>query len=82
MGEGRFVRWLALAAAAGFVAAALAGSASPGAKATLTVRVEMRDFSFTLSRRSVPLGSTVRFVVRNRGHALHDFAIAGKRTRV
>ena len=81
MGEGRFVRWLALAAAAVFVAAAVAGSASPSAEATIAVRVEMRDFSFALSRRSVPLGGTVRFVVRNRGHALHDFAIAGKRTR-
>ena len=42
----------------------------------------MRDFSFTLSRRSVPAGSTVRFVVRNRGNTPHDFVIRGRRTRV
>ena len=64
------------------VAAALAGSAAPGGQATIPLRVEMRDFSFTLSRGSVPVGSTVRFVVRNRGHTLHDFAIAGKKTRL
>jgi hypothetical protein len=63
-------------------AAALAGSASPRSQATLTVRVELRDFSLELSRRAVPVGSTVRFVVRNRGRSPHDFAIAGKRTRL
>ena len=42
----------------------------------------MRDFSFALSRRSVPAGSTVRFVVRNRASTPHDFAIAGKRNEV
>ena len=42
----------------------------------------MRDFSFKLSRRSVPAGSTVRFVVRNRGRTAHDFRIRGRRTRM
>lgn len=42
----------------------------------------MRDFSFTLSRGSVPAGSTVRFVVKNRGITPHDLVIAGKRTRL
>ncbi len=59
----------------------LAGSAAPESRATITVRVDMRDFSFALSRRSVPAGSTVRFVVRNRASTPHDFAIAGKRTK-
>ncbi len=82
MGQGGLARWCALALGAGLVAAALAGSAVPSPAATVTVRVDTRDFSFTISRRSVPVGTTVRFVVRNRGHAVHDFAIAGKRTKL
>ena len=50
--------------------------------ATLTVRVDARDFAFALSRRSVPAGSTVRFVVRNRGATVHDFLVRRKRTRL
>jgi glucose/arabinose dehydrogenase len=79
---GRLAAWGALAAAAVCAAAALAGAASPGTQATVTVRVDMRDFSFALSRRSVPAGTTVRFVVRNLGHEVHDFTIAGKKTRL
>lgn len=63
-------------------AAALAGSAYSESRATITVRVDMRDFSFKLSRRSVPVGSTVRFVVRNRGVSPHDFAIVRRKTRL
>ncbi len=78
----RLLAWLAIVVAASVAAAALAGSAAPGARATVTVRVEMRDFSLKLSRRSVPAGTTVGFAVRNRGASLHDFLINGKRTRV
>jgi glucose/arabinose dehydrogenase len=63
-------------------AVALAGSAASHGEAVVIVRVDARDFSFELSRRSVPAGTTVRFVVRNRGATVHDFAIAGKRTRL
>ncbi len=66
--------------AAALAAVMLAGSASPRSHAVLTVRVDARDFAFKLSRRSVPAGTTVRFVVRNRGATIHDFAIAGRRT--
>jgi glucose/arabinose dehydrogenase len=45
------------------------------------VRVDAKDFSFELSRRSVPAGSSVRFVVRNRGNTIHDFVVNGRRTR-
>lgn len=62
--------------------AALAGSASPGGKATVNVRVDARDFSFTLSRTSAPAGSMLRFTVRNRGRKAHRFRIAAKRTRL
>ncbi len=64
-------------AVAGFVAAA--SLAKRPAKAVTTVRVTAREFSYTLSRRSVPPGR-VRFVVTNRGTVAHDFAIAGRRT--
>jgi glucose/arabinose dehydrogenase len=60
--------------------ATLAGSA-PAAKTPLTVQVTAHDFSFQLSRRSVPIGTTVRFIVRNRGKTIHDFVVNGHRTR-
>ncbi len=61
----------------------LAGGASPAPDATLTVRVDARDFAFKLSRRSFPRDATVRFVVRNSGGAPHDFVVVNKqRTRV
>ena len=37
------------------------------------------DLKFTLSRRSVPMGSVI-FTVTNRGKLSHDFKIAGKKT--
>ena len=61
----------------------LSGAASPAPARTYTIRVDARDFSFALSKRSVPAGSTVRFVVRNRGDTVHDFVIGHvTRTRV
>jgi glucose/arabinose dehydrogenase len=60
----------------------LPGSLSAGGAATITVRVDARDYSFKLSRRAVPAGSTVRFVVRNRGSTIHDFVVNRRRTRV
>jgi len=59
----------------------LPGSLGAEGSATLTVRVEARDFAFGLLRRAVPAGSTVRFVVRNRGQSKHRFVVNGKRTR-
>jgi glucose/arabinose dehydrogenase len=47
----------------------------------VTVQVVARDFSFKLSRGSASVGSTVRFVVRNRGQTVHDFVVKGRRTR-
>ena len=60
----------------------LPGSLSAGGAATITVGVDARDYSFKLSRRAVPAGSTVRFVVRNRGSTLHDFVVNRRRTRI
>lgn len=59
----------------------LVGSIQAASAKTITVRVDARDFSFALSRRSVPAGSSVRFVVRNRGSTVHDFVVRGRRTR-
>ena len=60
----------------------LPGSAASGSTRVVTVRVDARDFSFALSRRSVPAGTTVRFVVRNRGATIHDFVLRKRRTRL
>jgi uncharacterized cupredoxin-like copper-binding protein len=43
------------------------------------VTVTATDLKFTLSRRSVPMG-TVIFTVTNKGKLSHDFKIAGKKT--
>ena len=78
----RLAAWAA-AIAAVFVAGAVAGGAPAAAKPKpVVVHVTAKDFSFTLSRRSVPAGTTVRFVVRNMGGVVHDFAISGKRTKL
>jgi glucose/arabinose dehydrogenase len=80
-GHGRAFR---LAAWLGFVSAiagTLVGSAPARSPAALTIRVDARDFAFTLSRLKVPAGSTVRFVVRNRGRTVHDFVIKGENTK-
>jgi len=64
-------------------AVALAGAAAPAAARTITIAVDARDYTFSLSRRSVQAGSTVRFVVRNRGNTVHDFVVTKKtRTRI
>ena len=74
----RFVAWFGFMWA---IAAILVGSAPAGPQAQLTVRVDARDYGFKLSRLRVPTGSSVRFVVRNRGQTIHDFVVKGKRTR-
>ena len=64
-------------------AVALDGAAAPATARTITIDVNARDYAFSLSRRSVPAGSTVRFVVRNSGSAVHDFVVTKrKRTRI
>jgi glucose/arabinose dehydrogenase/uncharacterized cupredoxin-like copper-binding protein len=78
----RAARLLGVLAAVATAAFALSGAATPTPGRVYTVRVDAKDFSFTLSRRSVRAGSTVHFVVRNRGGVPHDFLIKGKRTRL
>jgi len=74
---------IAVIVAAGVCAALLAGAAASAPAPTIAIRVDAVDFAYKLSRRSIPTGSTVRFVIRNRGGAPHDFVVVGKkRTRV
>lgn len=61
---------LALAGAGTARAAASMGTSEVG------VRVAATDFSFVLSRKSVPHGR-VEFVIKNEGKTVHDFEIAG-----
>ncbi|MGH3137986.1 MAG: PQQ-dependent sugar dehydrogenase [Gaiellaceae bacterium] len=82
MPSGRVVVWLATASVAISTCALLPGSTVAASSKTVTVRVDARDFSFALSRRSVPAGSSVRFVVRNRGSTVHDFVVKSRRTRL
>ena len=80
-------RWsLPLRLAALALALFLAGAAAAFALVrrteakTVVVHVTMRDYHFTLSRQSVPVGP-VRFVVVNRGGTIHDFAIAHTKSK-
>jgi glucose/arabinose dehydrogenase len=75
---------LALAAAgvgAGSTLATGHAKPKPKAKPPAAVRVIARDFSYVLSRLTVPVGR-VRFTVVNRGAVAHDFAVGTRKTRV
>ncbi len=75
----------AYAVAVGIALALTAGGPAGGATRAapkVTIDVVARDFSFALSRRTVPKGAQVTFRVRNAGAVPHDFVIAGRRTRL
>src|SRR3954469_11689636 len=84
------IRGLVLAVLAGI--GALAGALVPASsakatsahasKSTITVNVVATEWAFKLSKRSVPVGSTVAFKVTNKGKIGHDFKIAGKKTKL
>ncbi len=61
--------------------AAGTASAGPAAARATTVRVTAKDFKFVLSRKTVPHGR-VTFVMRNAGHTVHDFKIAGRTSKI
>jgi glucose/arabinose dehydrogenase len=71
---------LALVLFLGGGAAAFALARRGDANRVVVVHVTMRDYHFTLSRSTVPVG-TVRFVVVNRGGTIHDFAIAHTKSK-
>lgn len=70
---------LALTAAVLAIAGAGASGVPAATRATV-VQVTTKDFSFALSTKAVKRGP-VTFVIRNAGHAEHDFAIAGHRSK-
>src|SRR3954466_2781441 len=74
---------LGVLAAAGLVAGVYApggGARAASASAPVRITVKASEFRFALSRRSVPVGSTVVFTVVNTGRIYHDFRINGKQT--
>jgi uncharacterized cupredoxin-like copper-binding protein len=70
----------ALGAALFLAFSPFAGARSSSAQVT-TVRVTAKEYKFVLSRKSAPHGKTV-FKVVNKGRLKHDFAIAGKKTKL
>ena len=77
------VRWSALATLAALAALVVAPAASPNATAqnVTTVTVTMKEFKFTLSKRTVPHGVVV-FKLVNRGALPHNFKISGKKSAI
>jgi len=55
-------------------------SASAARAAGTTVSVRGKEFSFRLSKTSIPKPETVTFTFHNVGTMAHDFAIGGKKT--
>jgi uncharacterized cupredoxin-like copper-binding protein len=72
---------LALAVALAALVAAAPVAARSSSSAATTVTVTMKEFKFTLSKKTVPHGK-VTFKVVNKGQLGHDFAISGKKTKV
>ena len=66
----------AVAAATVFAVVAYAGS---NQATVTTVKVTIKNFKFTLSKKSATHGK-VKFVVTNKDSIKHDFKIAGKKT--
>ncbi|MGH3066480.1 MAG: PQQ-dependent sugar dehydrogenase [Gaiellaceae bacterium] len=81
MPRGRFVL-ITTASVALCMCALLPGSTVAASSRTITVQVNARDFAFALSRKSVPAGSKVRFVVHNRGSTVHDFVLRSRHSRL
>lgn len=71
---------IVILAAAALALGGGSAAASPSATPATTVRVTAKDFSFALSARTITHGR-IKFVIRNSGRALHDFAIAGRRSK-
>jgi plastocyanin len=73
---------LTTAVSAALFALAVGGTAAaqPSAAGPATIRVTAKDFKFVLSSKTVRHGR-VKFVIRNTGHAAHDFKIAGRTSK-
>jgi plastocyanin len=69
-----------LAGAILLAGAGVARSESATASTTV-VRVKAKDFAFVLSQKSAPHGR-IKFVITNPSPAVHDFAIAGHKSKL
>jgi len=49
-----------------------AGTAHAAQATPASVKVTLRDFSVTMSRQRLPAGTPIRFVITNRGKAMHE----------
>jgi uncharacterized cupredoxin-like copper-binding protein len=54
--------------------------ARPSAMHKTTVRVMAKEYSFKLSRKTVPAGK-VTFMIKNAGRLSHNFTIAGHKSK-
>jgi len=84
-----FKRTLALLVLAGlgalagaFMPAGSAKTSAPRASKVTKINVIANEWSFKLSKKTVPIGTTVAFKVTNKGKIGHDFKIAGKKTKL
>ena len=68
-------------ALAALVVAVTPVAAQPTAATATTVTVTMKEFKFVLSKKTVPHGK-VTFKLLNKGTIPHDFAIAGKKSKL
>ena len=70
------MKLLRFAVPAAALVALVAAGVAPAAVRSTTVKVTAKDYSFALSTKTVKHG-TVTFSIKNSGHTVHDFAIAG-----
>jgi uncharacterized cupredoxin-like copper-binding protein len=71
----------AVAAAAFVVLAPFAGARTTHSTAAIITVTAKDNFTFTLSKKKARHGKTI-FKVVNKGRLTHDFAIAGKKTKM
>jgi uncharacterized cupredoxin-like copper-binding protein len=60
--------------------AAFARTGAPARAASTSITVTGKEFSFTLSKKSIAKPGTVTFTFKNAGKMPHDFRIDGKQT--
>jgi uncharacterized cupredoxin-like copper-binding protein len=65
-----------------FLPASSANTATTHASKVTTITVTANEWSFKLSKKTVPVGTTVAFKVTNKGKIGHNFSIAGKTTKL
>jgi uncharacterized cupredoxin-like copper-binding protein len=72
---------LTIGVAVAGLALAASALAAPTATTVTVTAGKPSELRFTLSKKTVPAGA-VTFKVTNKGKAMHDFKIAGKKTKM